>query len=299
MSLLSTTRLAGLLEIGRNELIAKLIADEYLKIEHGVWKLTEKGKKIGGKNFDSTEGYSYIVWPEKIKNQLGFKKIPESEQPDLINTTKIANQFGVTPQRLNLILSEIGWIKKHLKGWSITNSGRQVGGIENEFADSGAHYVVWPKTILKNKILSIVIDSMIEDFAHEEESLKESHTSNRIKTFRKLNPGKYRTKDGHWVRSRAEIIIDDALYDYGLAHSYERRLPIEEEVYSDFYLPGQSVYIEFWGLEDDPKYLERKKKKINLYKKYNLSLIELKDEHLVALDDYLPVFLLKFGIRVY
>ena len=64
------------------------------------------------------------------------------------------------------------------------------------------------------------------------------------------------------------------MYDYGLVHAYEKKVPIEEELYTDFYLPNGKVYIEYWGLENDPKYAERKKKKIEIYKfssKRNLS----------------------------
>jgi hypothetical protein len=299
MSTYSTTRLAGLFGLERNELVTKLIEKELLVIDNRSWKLTEQGKKNGGELKDSPEGYSFIVWPVSINDVLGITHEESKQKSEYLTTKNIAKEFGITPQRLSLILAEIGWIKKHIKGWSVTNSGSQIGGVEREFTDNGTHYVTWPHEILSNRILCAVIDSMTEDFAQEDEVSKELNTEKRIRTFRTKNPGKYRTKDGHWVRSRAEIIIDDALYDYGIAHSYERRLPVEEEVYSDFYLPGQSVYIEFWGLENDPKYLERKKQKIAIYKKYNLSLIELSDEHLVTLDDHLPRFLLKYGIRVY
>lgn len=43
------------------------------------------------------------------------------------------------------------------------------------------------------------------------------------------------------------------MYDYGLVHAYEKKVPIEEELYTDFYLPNGKVYIEYWGLENDPK----------------------------------------------
>jgi len=34
---------------------------------------------------------------------------------------------------------------------------------------------------------------------------------------------KYRTEDGHWVRSKAELIIDNWLYRGRIVHAYERR----------------------------------------------------------------------------
>jgi len=115
-----------------------------------------------------------------------------------------------------------------------------------------------------------------------------------------------KTKDGHLVRSRAEVIIDNLLYDYGVTHAYERELTVAETVFSDFYIParngkenkGKAVYIEFWGINDNEKYLERKKIKQEIYKKNELNLIELDDKHLDNLDSNLRKLLLKFDINV-
>lgn len=122
--------------------------------------------------------------------------------------------------------------------------------------------------------------------------------------FREKFEAKHRTQDWHYVRSKAEMIIDNLLYQYGIVHAYERKLPIEEDVYSDFYIPPgnwrpQGVYIEYWGLENDEKYLDRKKKKISLYKENELSLIELNEWDIQNLDDVLPRKLLNFKIKVY
>jgi hypothetical protein len=48
------------------------------------------------------------------------------------------------------------------------------------------------------------------------------------------------------------------------------------------------VYIEFWGLEDDEKYLERKKRKLLLYEKNKLNLISLNWEEIKRINDILP-----------
>jgi len=52
-------------------------------------------------------------------------------------------------------------------------------------------------------------------------------------------------------------------------------------------------------MENDPKYQERKKAKLELYKKYSFKLIELNDEDILNLDDVLPKKLLRFDIKVY
>ncbi|MFH1141250.1 MAG: hypothetical protein V1724_06240 [Chloroflexota bacterium] len=106
----------------------------------------------------------------------------------------------------------------------------------------------------------------------------------------------YRATDGHLVRSKSELIIDNWLYTSEHAHAFERKLPIEEEVYSDFYIPAGKVYIEYWGFDADPRYLARKQKKLETYKKYGFQLIELKDKEVQNIDDTLPRLLLRFEV---
>ena len=99
------------------------------------------------------------------------------------------------------------------------------------------------------------------------------------------------------VRSKAEMAIDNFLYVNRVVHAFERKLPIEEDVYCDFYLPEKKIYIEYWGLENDPKYEARKKVKQGIYEQNGFTLIELTDEHIRNLDDHLPRMLLKHGVR--
>ena len=53
------------------------------------------------------------------------------------------------------------------------------------------------------------------------------------------------------------MLIDNWLYMQQIAHAYERKLPVEEDVYCDFYLPAGKAYIEYWGMEKDPAYAAR------------------------------------------
>jgi hypothetical protein len=197
-----------------------------------------------------------------------------------------------------LIFSELGWIEKDIAGWQITKLGKGLGGRQFEHETSGGTYVLWPDNILTNKNLTSVFKEVTVIEQPLPQTTKEA-TKTTNDNFREKFPATLRTKDGHMVRSRAEVIIDNALYDYKLAHAYERKLPIEEDLYSDFFIPTENVYIEFWGMEDDPKYAERKKVKIEIYKKYDFKLIELNDSDISNLDDHLPKKLLKYGIKVY
>jgi len=115
--------------------------------------------------------------------------------------------------------------------------------------------------------------------------------------FRGKFKAKLRATDGHYVRSKAEVIIDDWLFHFRIAHAYERKLPIEEAQYCDFFINvGKGVYIEYWGEGSGPKYLSRKARKRETYRKHGLQLIELTDKEIENLDDVLPRKLLEFGI---
>lgn len=119
-----------------------------------------------------------------------------------------------------------------------------------------------------------------------------------FKEYRERFPTILVTEDGHRVRSRGEVIIDNWLYHQRIVHAYERRVPIEEELYCDFYIPLGQCYIEYWGLEEEA-YKERKEEKIRLYQRYSKKLISLYDEDVNKIDDVMPKKLFKFIPRHY
>lgn len=115
---------------------------------------------------------------------------------------------------------------------------------------------------------------------------------------RKRWPARYRTIDGHYVRSRAEWMIDVWLSHHGIAHAYERKLPIAENAIPDFYLPQGNVYIEFWGKEDEADYARRMREKQEIYRRNGLRLISLTDAEMYSLDDHMPRLLRDYGIGI-
>lgn len=295
MEYLSTTSLANELNMPANELFSKLKNYGWIDRNNEKWILMDAGRQRGGQIRSNPKFGDYIVWPENIN----FENSNSTSQK-LLNATFIGKHFNVSSQRLNLILSELGWIEKDIAGWQITKLGKSVGGKQFEHDSSGGFYVLWPADILLNKSLSgAFVSAKTEMQISLPPTVSISLSKPDTNNFREKFEAKHRTKDGHYVKSRAEVIIDDTLYEYEVVHSYEKRLPIDEEVYTDFYLPKAKVYIEFWGLENDPRYIERKKRKLEIYRKYDLKLIELTDEDILNLDDHLPKKLLKFGIKVY
>ena len=94
-------------------------------------------------------------------------------------------------------------------------------------------------------------------------------------------------------------MVDNWLYNRHIAHAYERKLPgIPEDVISDFYLPQGRVYIEVWGMEKIAAYAHRMREKLEIYRRYEFQLIELRDAELNNIDDHLPRRLRDFGIKV-
>jgi len=83
--------------------------------------------------------------------------------------------------------------------------------------------------------------------------------------------------DGHNVDSDMEVRIDDVLFNACILHSYGASIEeiIEKRKKCDWYIPitnDRGIYIEYWGMKT-PKYLEERKEKEELYKKYDIPYI--------------------------
>lgn len=287
---LSTTKLAEKFAMQPKELFTQLSTLGLISQNDGAWELTEEGKQKGGIVKESKQYGSYIAWPSDVDLNLTIHEA-------LITATAIGKHFDLSATKANYILSELGWIKKSLKGWALTNQGAKLGGVQDEDKKSGIPFVRWPETIVNSKAL-------LESMGHITGKPPETKAEEVVKTgegigFRDKFEAKHRSADGHFVRSKAEMLIDNWLYMAEIVHAYERKLPIEEDVYSDFYIPTGKVYLEYWGMENDPKYLARKKQKIEIYNKYGFNLIELSDKEVQNLDDHLPRLLLKYGVQAY
>lgn len=300
MEYISTSALSNELDIKSSELFDKLKTFGWIDRKNDKWILTDLGKQKGGQMRTSSKFGEFIVWPENISIESG------EEKKKLTNSTTIGKHFNISSQRLNLLLNELGWIEKTVAGWGLTKLGKSLGGRQFEHETSGGSYVLWPDTVLHNK-------DLLEQFQETQKEKPVSKETNAIihksdtdtvDDFRKKYPAEYRTKDGHYVRSKAELTIDDSLYLWGIAHVYEKKLPnTTENVYSDFHIPSgngrpKAVYIEYWGMENDEKYNQRKNKKIEIYNELGLSLIQLNDADIKNIEDSLQKYLLQHGIKV-
>jgi hypothetical protein len=283
MTKISTSSLSRKLKISSKELFLELEQVGFIVKDNDNWILTDLGKEKGGEYKESKQYGKYIIWPEDLEIT--------TKQNNTLTSTMIGKHFNISANKVNYVLSELGWLQKGLKGWLVTEQGKKVGGIQDEAKPSGIPFVRWKNDILNSKSLV----ETIEQLTGEKKDLK----SKEEISFREKFEAKHRATDGHFVRSKAEMLIDNWLYMAEIVHAYERKLPVEEDVYCDFYIPTGKVYIEYWGYENDEKYIKRKEEKKKIYQKYNFNLIELNDEDVYNLDDILPRLLLKFGVQAY
>jgi hypothetical protein len=119
--------------------------------------------------------------------------------------------------------------------------------------------------------------------------------------YRKRHPTEYMCDDGHRVRSLSEQAIDNWLYKHGIYHAYEPIVPIPEQLIPDFMvntLSGECVYIEFWGMIDDPVYKNRMNKKVQIYSNRHFPLIELRPGDLKSLDYIFPKKLMQRNVPI-
>lgn len=285
---ISTTALSKKYNIPAKNMFALLLQKGLIEKKGDVWSLTNQGVEVGGKFVKHPKYGKYISWPENLSLDITDEK--------MITATAIGKHFSLSANKINFVLSELGWAQKAIKGWRITLQGEKHGGVQAEDKKSGIPYIRWPESILESKVLNSTIKDMQGVESAEPEGKEKANEQN---DFREKFEAKHRATDGHFVRSKAEMLIDNWLYMAEIVHAYERKLPIEEDVYSDFYIPTGKVYIEFWGYENNDKYLKRKKEKQDIYKKYGFNLIELTDEEVFNLDDVLPRLLLKYDVQAY
>jgi hypothetical protein len=188
----------------------------------------------------SNPKYKYCVthWRELNTKTPVSKAAREESADSLLTAATIGEHIRMPSHQLNAIFSELGWINKQGNGWVPTQHGRHLGAQGKVHSQSKVAYVVWPFSILDNNALKETLSSLNQETTPAEPNPPAQTTTPMVptdsKAFRERFPASHRTLDGHMVRSKGEVIIDNWLYMSRIVHAYERKLPIAEEVYCDF-----------------------------------------------------------------
>ena len=239
--------------------------------------------------------------------------------------TAIAEHFSrelsqpkMTPQKINRVLESLGWIARSpydSGGWESTKAGLR-NGASNHTAMSGVPYVKFEERVLREPALRRALSELSAPMqATQTPTQTQTQTMNeaverRVESECRCACGrcsiigktqKYKTRDGHYVRSRGEVMIDNFLYSTRVPHAYELEVHLAENkvMTPDFccLTAKGNVYIEFWGLEGQADYDSCTAYKKKIYDEFDLDLINVHPENLDDLDAYLSKKLAQYGVR--
>ena len=179
-------------------------------------------------------------------------------------------------------------MKHGFQGWELTPLGEARGGIQLENESSGTFYVVWPQAVQSDRVLQAQLR-----FTAEID--REAPTESDDLFAEQLD---YQAVDGHLHQDKVHLQICHWLYMAGQVHACKRRLPVEEELVADFYLPAHHLYIEVWG-DDNSAALSRRMRRREVYKQWGFDVIDVEKADIGHLDDVLTLQFRKHGIRIY
>lgn len=281
---LSTSALAKRLQIPSQQLFTTLKDYGWInKLDEG-WALSGKGEFEGGEYVHSKRYGRYIVWPDELAEHPLFRALEDNRH---VSATALAKAAGINARQVNRIFSELGWIRHGFQGWELTTLGEDHGGVQLENENSGTSYVVWPQSIQSRPVLKTQLALAGELFGDKPVVADDLFAMQ----------GQYQCLDGHRHDSKSMMQICYWLYMAGIAHACQRRLPVDEELYADFYLPSYQLYIECWQDETGRGLSQRMQRKA-VYQQYGFALIEVEKDDFLHLDDALTRQFRKQGIRV-
>ena len=276
---ISTTALARQLHKESKELFILLAQGGWMVKVDNHWQLTEKGKFEGGIYINHPKYGEYIAWPESVQDHPLLRLLPEAP----LSATHIGSKVDLPARLINLLLAERGWIKKHIRGWLLTPRGKAIGGEQHASEQTGVPYATWPETLLDNSLFIDAVAQITGGSFHQ--STSQSFTC---------------ALSGQQVKSREELIVGNWLYIAGVNHARDYPLRAgNEAIRSDFFLPEMQICIDIWGASDNAAALTEKLKKQEFYKKHGYDFIELHDETIAQVDEFLAKQLLGYGLAIY
>ena len=270
----STTALARQLRKESKELFILLAQGGWIIKVDNHWQLTEKGKFEGGIYINHPKYGEYIAWPESVQDHPLLRLLPEAP----LSATHIGHKVDLPARLINLLLAERGWIKKHIRGWLLTLRGKTIGGEQHTSEQSGIPFVTWPETLLDNsQFLASVAQIKGDAFSLSKKTIS-----------------------GSVAENKTSFIVENWLYVAGVHHGNSYVLSTaNESVTADFFLPEFQLAIDIWGAEDNAAALSEKLIKQEFYKNYGYDFIEVREETILQLDEFLAKQLFQFGLAVY
>lgn len=264
---LSTTALAKTLEKEPKEVFILLAQAHWMIKVDERWQLTEKGKFEGGVYLHHPKYGDYVAWPESVLEHGVWRSLPEAP----LSASQLGAKLGLPARLLNLILLDLGWQARGLKGWMLTSEGRARGGQQHRADESAIPYVTWPETLEHDMALRSVVAALVSG----------------------------QGIDGRTYKTPAEGRLGSWLYLQNISFSCRRTMDSSPEPVL-FYLPVGPLYLHGWEAVASSQDLTRKLAMESWLKAKSSVLIDFhRCESIEELDHWLPGVLLKQGVLVY
>lgn len=284
---MSTSALARQLEVPVQQLFGTLKDYDWIRKVSDGWALTPKGEFEGGEYRNSKRYGRYIVWPSTLESHPMLRAL---ENNKMLSSAAIGEKFSLSGRAVNRVLAELGWLRREAHGWMLTAAGSRQGGVQLENRQSDMLYALWPQAVLDEAVFV----GRLQDCAAAFQPSTNGAVSGGGDLF--AREGDFRSVDGHIYRRRELMCICQWLYLAGVLHASERRLPVEEKLHADFFLPLNQVFIDYWAADATAGELKASMRKAELYRELGLAHIELHPEDIEQLDDIMPRQLHKFGV---
>jgi hypothetical protein len=257
--------------------------------------LTAKGELHGGHYQDSPRYGRYIVWPESL---IEHPLIVAIESNQRIFPGGMRRYYPhLSAAQINATLRELGLQRSTSMGTQLTPLGERFGGRQERDDEHALFVVSWPHEIVDNPVIHRELNRIAgagqkepagddEPGASPTQGVDASAPASPVDDLfaslpeappRDRSPaqGHRRALDGHLVDSLLQLRVCDWLYEAQLAHAHHRRLPVEEDLSVDFYVPVPRLYIECWENEVPTAELSRRLRTREVCRDLGLTYVEV------------------------
>ncbi|EED33035.1 conserved hypothetical protein [gamma proteobacterium NOR5-3] len=300
-SRLSTSALAKRLKLPIQQLFVTLRDYGWIDRRDKSWALTGKGELHGGSYQESQRFGRYIVWPESLLEHPLLTAIETNQRITPGGMQRYYPHLGV--RQINRNFAELGMLNITRRGLELTSLGTHFGGRQEVDEDNGLLLISWPHEIVDNPVIHRELNRLVSDgFAVESSPAtapgQPTETGDIAPDlFAAADQDASRASgeliharcglDGHAVDSLLQLRVCDWLYEAQLAHARDRRLPVEEALTADFYVPAVGLYIECWERDVPTAALSRRLRTREVCRELKLSYQEIAAADIERVDDLL------------
>ncbi|EAQ97921.1 hypothetical protein [Congregibacter litoralis] len=300
---LSTSALAKRLKLPIQQLFVTLRDYGWIDRRDKGWALTAKGELQGGAYQDSQRFGRYIVWPESLMEHPMITAIESNQRITPGGMQRYYPHLGV--RQINRNFAELGLLRLTRRGLELSNLGERFGGRQERDEDNGLLIISWPHEIVDNAVIHRELNRLASDGM----VLTETDTSGvpgeagqtgvdavapdlfteteKPKATPQTVSAQRCGLDGHAVDSVLQLRVCDWLYEAQYAHARNRRLPVEESLTADFYVPALGLYIECWERDVPTQTLTRRLRTREVCRELDLAYLEIAAADIERIDDLL------------